>query len=100
MLYNNNTPSLHDALPISQHSGASGPAQDVHARHVRNRELLSLETTVEKYVSHVGADFVSSPHLEWRAACAGFAESQAAKRSEEHTSELQSRFDIVCRLLL
>src|SRR5437868_8804381 len=24
----------------------------------------------------------------------------AAKRSEEHTSELQSRFDIVCRLLL
>src|SRR5437868_11551432 len=24
----------------------------------------------------------------------------AAKRSEEHTSELQSRFDLVCRLLL
>src|SRR5699024_12680436 len=24
----------------------------------------------------------------------------AARRSEEHTSELQSRFDIVCRLLL
>src|SRR5207249_12000604 len=26
--------------------------------------------------------------------------SQAAPRSEEHTSELQSRFDLVCRLLL
>src|SRR5699024_12673567 len=26
--------------------------------------------------------------------------SSSAKRSEEHTSELQSRFDIVCRLLL
>src|SRR5699024_12871622 len=25
---------------------------------------------------------------------------QAAARSEEHTSELQSRFDLVCRLLL
>src|SRR5207249_7094002 len=25
---------------------------------------------------------------------------QAARRSEEHTSELQSRFDLVCRLLL
>src|SRR5207249_12085074 len=25
---------------------------------------------------------------------------QSARRSEEHTSELQSRFDIVCRLLL
>src|SRR5207249_11990632 len=29
-----------------------------------------------------------------------FAEDQAALRSEEHTSELQSRFDLVCRLLL
>src|SRR5207249_11401209 len=27
-------------------------------------------------------------------------ESKADNRSEEHTSELQSRFDIVCRLLL
>src|SRR5207249_7561850 len=26
--------------------------------------------------------------------------NQAIKRSEEHTSELQSRFDLVCRLLL
>src|SRR6266704_6112250 len=26
--------------------------------------------------------------------------SPAAQRSEEHTSELQSRFDLVCRLLL
>src|SRR5699024_12783020 len=28
------------------------------------------------------------------------SESTAASRSEEHTSELQSRFDLVCRLLL
>src|SRR5437868_13003148 len=28
------------------------------------------------------------------------AETPADKRSEEHTSELQSRFDLVCRLLL
>src|SRR5437868_9656618 len=28
------------------------------------------------------------------------AEGLLAKRSEEHTSELQSRFDLVCRLLL
>src|SRR5699024_12714185 len=26
--------------------------------------------------------------------------SEASSRSEEHTSELQSRFDLVCRLLL
>src|SRR5438067_9695787 len=30
----------------------------------------------------------------------GFAERVQIVRSEEHTSELQSRFDLVCRLLL
>src|SRR5699024_11246718 len=29
-----------------------------------------------------------------------FSDSGAVNRSEEHTSELQSRFDLVCRLLL
>src|SRR5699024_12096692 len=29
-----------------------------------------------------------------------FAKSEVNSRSEEHTSELQSRFDLVCRLLL
>src|SRR5207249_6170541 len=36
-----------------------------------------------------------------RLACAAGGTRQGiAKRSEEHTSELQSRFDLVCRLLL
>src|SRR5207249_12159962 len=43
-----------------------------------------------------------------RCACASFSRSalsalavaSALARSEEHTSELQSRFDLVCRLLL
>src|SRR5699024_12131460 len=34
-------------------------------------------------------------HLLWRSLCRG-----SRPRSEEHTSELQSRFDLVCRLLL
>src|SRR5699024_3659228 len=29
-----------------------------------------------------------------------FVEQSSSERSEEHTSELQSRFDLVCRLLL
>src|SRR5207249_6651934 len=37
----------------------------------------------------------AEPVREWR----GFA-SRRDHRSEEHTSELQSRFDLVCRLLL
>src|SRR5699024_12815898 len=32
--------------------------------------------------------------------CRGRKRSKARFRSEEHTSELQSRFDLVCRLLL
>src|SRR5207249_3311161 len=32
--------------------------------------------------------------------CAPFPSREGPSRSEEHTSELQSRFDLVCRLLL
>src|SRR5699024_12217162 len=32
--------------------------------------------------------------------CRHMKDIQASARSEEHTSELQSRFDLVCRLLL
>src|SRR2546428_9656325 len=35
-----------------------------------------------------------------RPSCTNSVNSQAWKRSEEHTSELQSRSDLVCRLLL
>src|SRR6266536_4866651 len=35
-----------------------------------------------------------------RSACSAPARSRARSRSEEHTSELQSRVDLVCRLLL
>src|SRR5699024_11256031 len=40
----------------------------------------------------------SGSNLRTPAACMG--QSRCEYRSEEHTSELQSRFDIVCRLLL
>src|SRR5207249_12046122 len=38
--------------------------------------------------------------LHTRSASAGRSSSVLLQRSEEYTSELQSRFDIVCRLLL
>src|SRR2546422_6099906 len=65
------TLSLHDALPISVRSGTAG-APRAHARH--------------------GAD----------GACgeAGSHPDRRRIRSEEHTSELQSRLHLVCRLLL
>src|SRR5438034_7970367 len=67
------TLSLHDALPIS----ASGIGYAIHPIHVR-RMLSALESCPDRA----------------REAFEKFA------RSEEHTSELQSHSDLVCRLLL
>src|SRR5437868_12765677 len=47
----------------------------------------------ENYV-HFGAEFWSNHHAS------ATTDPVAKTRSEEYTSELQSRFDLVCRLLL
>src|SRR5699024_12796555 len=70
------TLSLHDALPISRFS-----RRGAHRRRPARRRGPALNPGG----SH---QFVAA-----RA-------SQCNARSEEHTSELQSRFDLVCRLLL
>src|SRR5699024_11402520 len=49
--------------------------------------IYSLHSTYSSFRVCVGAHFP-------------FVSDEAKKRSEEHTSELQSRFDLVCRLLL
>src|SRR5271167_5092082 len=43
--------------------------------------------------------FRSTSPSSWPTACP-CSSGRVARRSEEHTSELQSRFDLVCRLLL
>src|SRR5438045_5564039 len=72
------TLSLHDALPISVHHGAETPprdADDVLLRlRLRGRRPLRRRRLLEQRVD--------------------------GKRSEEHTSELQSLRHLVCRLLL
>src|SRR5437660_3531725 len=65
------TLSLHDALPISR--------QDDEALRFRGRDTATLEV--------IQLVVVDRPH-------------RAGVRSEEHTSELQSRGHLVCRLLL
>src|SRR2546422_8777196 len=64
------TLSLHDALPICRGDAAAGLAREV---------------------TGTGAGISLQPHLT-----GGGTEA----RSEEHTSELQSRLHLVCRLLL
>src|SRR3712207_7889838 len=77
------TLSLHDALPISSPAARKGPRSRIPPRNVHAR----------------GAPRTPSPSLR-RAPPAGRARVRRAGRSEEHTSELQSRQYLVCRLLL
>src|SRR5207249_10280049 len=77
------TLSLHDALPISNSPhGRSGPGVPRLALESRRRARRLPGTHARRGYRHLPHDPV------------------AARRSEEHTSELQSRFDLVCRLLL
>src|SRR2546428_3752303 len=84
------TLSLHDALPISLSSLqlTVGPAWEQNAG--------SNDNTAAK------ADFPPPFYFLWRSvgARSGSAPQKIKRRSEEHTSELQSRSDLVCRLLL
>src|SRR5256885_13145918 len=63
------------------------------------------EPTSVKFCHRLGLNYVSCspfrvPIARLAAAQAAIEESRAAKRSEEHTSELQSPCNLVCRLLL
>src|SRR5256886_4095132 len=88
------TLSLHDALPICLESHLSPkstttywPSLEVIRRSTppaRSRRFLA------KLVASCGAN---SPPMS-------AARSREMKRSEEHTSELQSQSNLVCRLLL
>src|SRR5438067_7426109 len=71
------TLSLHDALPISS-LRKSGLSRVVRSDTRMMTARLTSSSTIPARISR----------------------GLSRKRSEEHTSELQSRFDLVCRLLL
>src|SRR2546428_9149062 len=72
------TLSLHDALPISRLASADPACQDAVERPLTRARPV---------------DELREPERLARA-------NRSGSRSEEHTSELQSRSDLVCRLLL
>src|SRR3712207_7194737 len=76
------TLSLHDALPIFVWSGGTDGVISPHA-------------TVFATVPEGEVQPTDEPRLT-----VGYAMSEQLLRSEEHTSELQSRQYLVCRLLL
>src|SRR5690606_41348111 len=92
------TLSLHDALPISPTTDeAAAAAADAgrprrHGDDGRARRVAAAPRRVEG-----GA---ARPVSRQRGAAGARSRSAARPRSEEHTSELQSRENLVCRLLL
>src|SRR3712207_7299208 len=80
------TLSLHDALPISRHVGHDDRlAEDDAAEDVADRP-------VGRAVHPLEAELLDAGLVR--------GDRRALDRSEEHTSELQSRQYLVCRLLL
>src|SRR5699024_11533038 len=78
--------SLHDALPI-----CALLAQEAHRLETEQR-WAEIDDAYER--------IQQSDPASWNEYLDELAEVTAGDRSEEHTSELQSRFDLVCRLLL
>src|SRR5207247_8352246 len=76
---------LHDALPISHQTDRL--AELVCSNSFKSVELANAHGLLKAEMRRIG-----SVVLE--------AADAAHVRSEEHTSELQSRVDLVCRLLL
>src|SRR5690606_41751480 len=86
--------SLHDALPIFSASASS--LVDVYQQALENDTLMrSYEARYEagKEYSRI-ARAAMLPEIDLNASY------NKTDRSEEHTSELQSRENLVCRLLL
>src|SRR5699024_11596312 len=90
------TLSLHDALPILQmitkKRYLKGDRIDV--KRIGYRDMFDIAEAVDKLRS---SSVVNGQELR---DALGLEHSDEDIDSEEHTSELQSRFDLVCRLLL
>src|SRR5207249_11260832 len=91
------TLSLHDALPISDH----GDVQTTVFRRLPIRltcghsQAAMMHNAIPMMLQR---DVLLAPLTTL--GIGGPAKFFVEARSEEHTSELQSRFDLVCRLLL
>src|SRR5699024_11698191 len=106
------TLSLHDALPISFGIFSRSVSKRCHGSSLKN--LYDTSKVAPPHISTenkfgksraVGSAICSKSLLRTLVAKSDWCASRKVvsvnnTRSEEHTSELQSRFDLVCRLLL
>src|SRR5207247_7630899 len=95
-----------DSAPVAQLDRASGyEPEGREFESPRARHYLCLRPRKQKS-NHPRSLFCSMNHGEESPVCASVLRTKLLPwasepiRSEEHTSELQSRVDLVCRLLL
>src|SRR5207248_5533392 len=92
--------SLHDALPIF----AQLPSQHRHLPHapaplrLASRQRAGTTRDMPSRTACQWPRLARKKHLLVRKALALPCTMQTLHRSEEHTSELQSPYDLVCRL--
>src|SRR5207249_12137958 len=90
------TLSLHDALPIYVEKAVAAQLKTLPRAAIACASWADFGAII--MVKNLNdaiplADAIAAEHLE-------IMTQDPDARSEEHTSELQSRFDLVCRLLL
>src|SRR5207249_9653807 len=92
------TLSLHDALPIS--SGLRIKLSN-HIETCPTANIFIVDTDGKNTIRLTKDDALNA-FASWSpdGKQIAFMSNREGGRSEEHTSELQSRFDLVCRLLL
>src|SRR5207302_2887727 len=83
------TLSLHDALPILRAGGVAVPVNPI----LKAEEVRTL-------VELAGASTLIADPVTFQRSVGARSKLKEIERSEEHTSELQSRENLVCRLLL
>src|SRR5699024_12012708 len=91
------TLSLHDALPIFPWcDGRCVQGPGTYSPRHSDPRLLAIPTSWSRVAdSNLDYDRLFEIRITSLCSCPLYL-----PRSEEHTSELQSRFDLVCRLLL
>src|SRR5688572_31088449 len=85
------TLSLHDALPISLSTAV------ISDFGTSGSEIALL---VSAPVGHAATHSPHDTHVDWPIGLSRSNPIRVVYRSEEHTSELQSQSNLVCRLLL
>src|SRR5690606_39457404 len=93
------TLSLHDALPIS--SAWPRPARGCGGELLMPSIATGLQASLPAKYPHLGIIKVEGAIKKFTTPSGETSSfAKRATRSEEHTSELQSRENLVCRLLL